>query len=300
MAFSRFMAMRRCAQHYGFEVHCSCKFRYKKPMTDRTLQSALQSFSRDEIRSAMIWLTRGDPFMEDIKMHLQDQYLECEEEIVTDSSVGEVAIRTFNGIESGLISVTPSNWDCNPVVVKWRREDEGLNDEIIEIQNWCDADHLKDALPSLLPKAKSWTDLKEISKRHFPRITFSDNCFDQHLKGIPFYEPSAQKFVFQFGVLDRILQEHNDDGQLTQEGHRITRDFFHGDNALFSNSSPTERKKFERKLTFPHPTDSSKTLFCPWHGKVGAQSMRFHFSWPVLRDEPRLCVVYVGPKITKK
>ena len=51
-------------------------------------------------------------------------------------------------------------------------------------------------------------------------------------------------------------------------------------------------------MTFKHPTDASKTLFCPWHGKVQTPQLRVHFSWPVRADEP-LYIVYVGPKITK-
>lgn len=299
VAFSQVMAMRQRAQNFGFEVHCSRKFLYMMPIEGVPMQRALQCLSQDKIRSAMTWLTRGGPFMEDIRMHLPDHYLECDEEIVTCSSVGEAAIRTLNGLESALISATPSSWDYDPVVVKWRGEYEELDNKVVELPNWRNADRLEAALHDLLPEAKSWNDLKEISKRYFPNLIFADNCLDQLLKGTPFRSSVAQKFLLRFRILDRILQERDSNGKRTREGHRIIENFFHGDNALFSDSSPTEKRDFKNEMTFPHPIDSGKKLFCTWHGKVSTQSMRFHFSWPA-RSGEQIYVVYVGPKITKK
>ena len=45
--------------------------------------------------------------------------------------------------------------------------------------------------------------------------------------------------------------------------------------------------------------DPTKTLFCPWHGKVQTPQLRVHFSYPIRANEP-LYIVYVGPKLTKR
>jgi len=41
-------------------------------------------------------------------------------------------------------------------------------------------------------------------------------------------------------------------------------------------------------MTFTHPDESDKTLFCPWHGKVQTPQLRVHFSWPVRVDKSLL------------
>ena len=72
-----------------------------------------------------------------------------------------------------------------------------------------------------------------------------------------------------------------------------------GDKAWFSDSSEGEKHAFKSSLTFPHPDDDGKTLFCTWHGKVSHMVMRLHFSWPIRKGKP-VYIVYAGPKITKK
>lgn len=125
------------------------------------------------------------------------------------------------------------------------------------------------------------------------------------LVGHPFASGAAERLLFIMHLLDRFKACFDEDGQRTLEGHEIYRDFFTGQKGeggrgpLFTDSSEKEKKSFKAEMTFKHPTDSSKTLFCPWHGKVQTPPLRVHFSWPVRADEP-LFIVYVGPKITKR
>ncbi len=77
------------------------------------------------------------------------------------------------------------------------------------------------------------------------------------------------------------------------------RDCFEGDRAWFSDSSDTEKSRFRRELTFPHPEEPAKSLFCPWHGKERHQTLRVHFSWPIQAGKP-VYVVYAGPKRMKR
>lgn len=106
-------------------------------------------------------------------------------------------------------------------------------------------------------------------------------------------------FQYLLNVLDRYADAFDNGGGLTSEGKRIYRDFFTGQNALFSDSSDTEKSKFRGELTFKHPSEAGKSLFCPWHGKERHSALRLHFSWPVRFKEP-VYVVYIGKKITRR
>ena len=68
---------------------------------------------------------------------------------------------------------------------------------------------------------------------------------------------------------------------------------------LFSDSSDSEKRDFRQGLTFAHPEDPARSMFCPWHGKVRHPTLRVHFSWPVRVGKP-VHIVYAGPKITKR
>ena len=74
---------------------------------------------------------------------------------------------------------------------------------------------------------------------------------------------------------------------------------FSGENALFTDSSASEKHRFRSGLTFPHPDRPSESLSCTWHGKVSHMTLRLHFSWPIRPDEP-VYIVYAGPKLTKR
>lgn len=298
-AFSGLMAMRRRAQLRGLEIHCKRCLQWIEPVKGVPMQKALQGFPKDRVRSAMIWLTQGGPFFEDVRQHTGDHYLECCDDIVTDSSVGETAYRLLSGLDANLVSAKRSSWDYDPVIVTWRKDEDGLDDEIAEIRNWRDPDLLDSALEDLAHKIESWGDLRKYSIRRFRRLTFSDDCFDPLFDGTPFANCAAQSFVDLFGILDKLAAAFNDDGEFTDEGHRIYKDHFMGDKAWFSDSSEGEKHAFKSSLTFPHPDDDGKTLFCTWHGKVSHMVMRLHFSWPIRKGKP-VYIVYAGPKITKK
>ena len=46
-----------------------------------------------------------------------------------------------------------------------------------------------------------------------------------------------------------------------------------GDNALFSDSSDSEKHDFRKELTFPHPDNPKDSLFCTMHGKARHKSV---------------------------
>ncbi len=292
------MAMREVAGRFGRDMCCHRTLVNVEPVRGMPMQQAIRHLSPNERRALMIWLTRGGPFWDEGRHHGIDDWMECRDAIVTDSAVGEAAFRTLHGIQCGLASATPSTWEFSPVKVIWRREPEELGDRITNLENWWDAATLEKGLESVPPPIRSWAALRAFSKIRFRSLTFADGCFDA-LVGVPFARGASERILVLLGILDRYAQAFDADGVRTPEGNQIYRDYFTGKKALFSDSSDAEKRDFQTKLTFPHPDDPGKSLFCTWHGKERHMTLRLHFSWPV-RSGERVYVVYAGPKLTKR
>ena len=262
------------------------------------MQQALQHFPEDKRRAALSWLTRDGPFWDDVRRHGAGDWLESRGEIVTESAVGEAAFRSLHGAECGLISIRPSDWDYSPVTVTWRREDAGLEDRRASLKNWRDAAALEDSLRAAAPPIESWGGLRTSSASRYANLRFAADCFDP-LSGTPFAKAAAERFIALFEILDQFAQAFDAAGERTPEGQRIYQDYFTGENALFSDSSDSEKRLFRSELTFTHPDNPQESLFCAWHGKVRHLTLRLHYSWSGRAEEP-VYVVYAGPKITKR
>ena len=199
---------------------------------------------------------------------------------------------------AGLVSVAPSVWNQARLDVTWRRESEGLDDQNTALQNWRSVPTLEDGLRDMAPPIRSWNDLRQAAVVRFESLACTEDCFDP-LSAVPFARSAAERFLFLLDVLDRMARAFDATGARTAEGDRIYRDYFTGDNALFSDSSDTEKRRFRRALTFLHAEAPGGALFCTWHGKVRHMTLRLHFSWPIGAGEP-VYVVYAGPKLTRR
>ena len=294
-AIGRVMEIRDLARRrYGRELQCHRNVAHAPVTRDSSMPQAIQGLSKDERSTLMQWLTRSGPFWEDFRRHGDDDWLECKGEVVTDTAAGEAAYRLFHGIECGLVSMDPSSWLLSPLPVEWH---DSKPTKSIGVPNYWDADGLTAALDAAPVSLASWTDLEMAARRRCPDLTFSPNCFDP-LRGHPFGTGAAQALLSLLTILQDLKNCFDERGQRTPEGNEMYRKHFTGEKARFSNSSDTEQAKFKRELTFPHPTDPGKPLFCPLHGKVKTPQLRIHFS-SVRAAEP-LYVVYLGPKITRR
>lgn len=291
------MIMRNAARRLGQEVSCHRGFLTAKPGPNMTMQQALGRFTKNQQRAAMGWLTHGGPFWDDLPRHGPDDYLECRGEVVTGSAVGEAAYRKLHAAECALISVTPSDWNFSPVEVTWQRED--VSDQQTDLNNyWRDVSKLEEMLHDAALPIQSWDDLRAASTIRFNGLTFAGNCF-KPLADLPFVRSTAERFLVLLDILDRFTRAFDTNGIRTREGQQIYQDYFAGDNALFSDSSVSEKNRYRKELTFSHPNDPRQFLFCPWHGKEHHLTYRLHFSWPIEAGKP-VYVVYAGPKITKR
>ena len=298
-ALSRLMALRGAARRFGREVHCHRTFVNTTPMPKTPLRRAIGKLGvESQRRAVMSWLDRSGPFWDDVRRHGGDDWLQCGEDIVTDTAVGEAAFRNLHGMDCGLVSLAPSQWCCSPVEVTWVREANGAGNRITEVGNWWCTETLQAALRDQAPPIGSWSDLREASKKRFTSLTITEDCFAP-LASLPFAKSAADRLLALLSVLDRLACAFDDKGARNAEGRHIYTDYFTGDRALFSDSSDTEKHEFRRELTFAHPKDPSTPLFCPRHGKISHMTLRLHFSWPIVAGKP-VYVVYAGPKITKR
>lgn len=290
------MGIRTIAARFGRSVYCHRNVANARVTNELTMPQALGAFTLNETRALMSWLTRQGPFWEDVRIHDSDQYLHRDEEIVTDTAVGEAAYCTLNGLDKRLVSFTPSGWEDSPIAVKWVPED-GIAKQI-DIENYVEANGLERVLANAPDPINSWRRLEEIAIARFSNLHFADFAFDS-LKGYPFAEGAAQRISVLLNTLNRLKACFDEHGNRTPEGHEIYQDQFTGDKARFSDSSDTEKRIYQDTLTFPHPEKDGDFLFCPMHGKEKSNQLRVHFSSPITLAEP-LYVVYIGPKLTKR
>lgn len=293
------MTMRRVARGYNREVHCHGDVMSRDVASGRmTLRQAVQRLQPDERRAVMQWWTKGGPFWEADRRHGPDDWFECRDEIVTNSTLGEAAYRQAVGIDCDVISFSPSEWTDSPLSVTWCRDDDELDDLRLDIANSWDAAALEARLHSAAPAIRSWRQLEERSRGGLANLTFGPSCFVP-LQGLPFSDAAATRIRLLLGILNRFAGAFDADGSRNVEGLRIQADYFVGRNALFSDSSDTEKRDFGDKMRFQHPEAPGQALSCTWHGKINQMALRIHFSWPVRADEP-LYVMYIGQKITRR
>jgi len=288
--------MRQISRQYGRELYCHRNLPSARITGDMTLFQAIQRLTLAQKRAVMQWLTRLGPFWDEARMHSEDDYLECGSQIVTDSALGEAAMRNLRGSDCRLVSVSPSEWERSPLMVCWRTSAEEIQEANVE--NYWQTKILESVLASLPAPVTSWQELGAFCKTRFPDLTFSSDTFHP-LFSHPFVPGAALRILETLHVLNRFKSCFNEHSTRTPEGQRLYQEHFTGAKAWFSDSSDHEKSIFKKELTFNNPEIKGQSIFCPWHGKIKTPQLRIHFSWPVRADE-ELYVVYVGPKITKR
>lgn len=301
-AISQVIEIRELTRRFGRELFCHRNLLQAQVTSTMTMHEVVQRLGMNKRRSIMPWLTRHGPFWDDNRHHGSNEYLECNNDIVTDTAIGEAAFCCLNRIDRGLVSFAPSNWEFSPIIVSLIIAEQ--NRKSIDVQNFWTPSNLTQFLENQPPAVKNWKHLETFSRACYPEIIFSDSAFT-FLEGHPFSRSASQRLVVIFKILNHLKQCFDENGQRTAEGHEIYQKFFTGRGggggrgSLFSDSSDQEKHEFENDLTFKHPENPDSTLFCPWHGKVQTSQLRVHFSWPIRANEP-LYIVYVGPKITMR
>ena len=286
-ALDRIIEVRKVARQFGSDLYCRRNIAGIRINPSTLVREALPPAKK---KAFMVWLDRQGPFWDDARNHHPDDWLMAGDEIVTDTAIGEAAYCSTIDIDRRLVSLAPSEWNYSPIVVTFT---DTATD--IEVANYWELASLETALRGSIPRIKTCEQLEEVCKIRFQRLWFAEDSFSDLRRH--FVPALVDNIIRRLEVLDKLMGERDSTGNWM--GNPIFQNFFTGGNAWFSDSSETEKNNFRKNLSFKHPEESGRTLFCPWHGKLGHQGYpyRIHFSWPLSADEP-LYVVYVGPKLT--
>ena len=265
-----------------------------------TFQAMVNDLGRDMKRLVMGWFS-AQPTWSEMPCHnaVHDEYL-CNGRNVNGSSLAEGACTRKRGLLSEMLSFAPSDaYNASPICVTWETPADGPVP--VDVDNRWTLEQVTESLNVRQMEAETrpvtnWRELIEWGRAYCPQLFLADYLIAS-LQGVPFSLPVARQVQQRLKTLDALKAETRDDGSRTATGQEIYSREFVGNRAHFTDESDTNKRAFQRDLTFPHPEQPGETLFCPWHGKVSTQLFRIHFTWPLESTSP-LYVVYIGRKIT--
>ncbi len=297
-AIETLMKLRQKAKNHGVELMCNRLAKSVKIGASLPLEQAVNKWlSRDQRNAFLQWITKVGPYWDDYNAtHTSNDFLTFQGEVVTETSLAESAMQCFHNQASALVSITPSTWNYSPLPVLYFADDNVQ--EEINVENVWEVSQLEKVVPKLVPDPKSWTEVEQQVRSKFLYVSFTDGCF-KHLAKRPFQIRVAKRIEMLIGVLDEINSCWAPDGSRTADGNELYMKHFTGENALFSDSSDSEKSTFKDQLTFEIPGKEGSKVMCGWHGKERSVPLRLHFTWPISAAED-LFVVYVGEKITKR
>ena len=165
-AIHQVMSLRQLAGSFGRELHSHRNIVNSHITPTTSLHDALQTFPQSEKRSLLQWLTRLGPFWEDTAEHGPDHWMDCGDEIVTETAVGEAAYCRFVGVSRSLVSFAPSRWEYSPITVRIVSD----NSYQVAVPNYRQAPELKAALREADPPIASWGTVGVSISHKFPPI----------------------------------------------------------------------------------------------------------------------------------
>jgi hypothetical protein len=294
-AIKTILGCRHLAEQHAHQLYCPRRIGQQMVTPELTFQQAvLQSRDQDLIRIVTRWIDKHGPFADDVRIHPPGEWFEHANEIVTDSTLGEVAYRIIQKLAVATISFQPSTFMHSPLTVDWKRGDD--LSEIVEVVNFWLVDQFQQYCLTNRTQVTSWRDLINRLRNDCDQLTLLDSVMNG-LVSEPFNLVIAKQVERLLAILNQLKTCFDAQGRMTVEGHHILADHFQGDGAKFSDESDTNKQRFQNEMTFKTP--SGESIFCPYHAKISFRYYRIHFSWPVGHDEP-LYVAYIGPKITRE
>ena len=288
-------ACKNLVEKFGLRLTCKREIINYHVFDDMPFTRAINlTRQRNIIRLIMSWLSKHGPFLDDSQQHSSDDYLylKYNDDIVTKYSLGEAAYQIAVGHQASTVSISPSNFERNPIHVVWDKTDDEI---IIPVSNFWEVEELAAYLKLQQAPIQSWIELLQRAKVDFPKLVFFESV-STILEGESFNSAIADRIMFQLNILNKLATCFDGHGERTTDGHNLIKNHFQGDRAIFSDESKSNKIKFERDMTFNKPDGG--LLFCPFHGKIRHRSFRLHFSWPIQHNKP-VYIAYIGPKITK-
>lgn len=298
-ALSTLLRLRARSQTLRDGLFCSRSF-FQRPATpDRDCHGVVAGHaSREERGIILAWMTKNGPFLEDDRYEEEHDYFEFEGSDVTDQGLGEAARRIGASQLATVFSFIGGaiNFERTPLSVQHGLAESPI--KFLAVPNVWDSQSLLEGAQGSLPDPTSWETMVEYANLTFDRVLVSDAILTQ-LSGTTFYPAVSRRVIELLRILQNYMEGRRQDGTAGQRSNEIHQQFFTGERARFTDESSNNKNEFRHEMTFKDPEDQSRTIFCPWHGKIQTPQFRIHFEWPVPPNQTRLKVMYVGPKITK-
>lgn len=258
------------------------------------LRDVGQRLPKDQQRLFFSWADKQGPFIDDDQQPADlDRFLFGEKEVeVTKGGLGEAARRILSSQTAGVLSPvedTASRFAADPLVVIHRPRGD-VRGQVL-VQNFLDGKALAEAIQDDEPSPTNWTDALSQAERRFDRLWIGDHC-SKSLSKVTFRPRQNSRMSELFDVLQKLMEEMDDNGRLSTSGQELYNKHFVGKRAWFSDESESNKQHPER-YTFPGP-DGSGRITCFWHGKIRSDELRMHFEWPPANPVGRLRIAYIG------
>lgn len=302
-AIHRLWILNRVCREYSAQCLCSRELLgLRSALSDTTLREVVVQYPNPDTRKLVLnWLDKHGPFWDANRRHDADDWYFAahgsEELLATGSALAECARQVLAEENAALLSATPSDFTYTPVQAGILNDD-GTRDQC-ELSNHWSEPPLRQYLENTI-RLGSWLELRDHAKQRFANLVFAADTFEPMMKS-PFSLALCQRITSLLANLDQLSGEMDArTGALSPAGEILRQSFFEGRNALFSDSSDSEKAAFKSALTFRCPVNQDMRLFS-WHGKArGTDQYRVHFGWPKSNPARGLPIVYIGPKITKR
>ncbi len=279
-------------------LFCSRALHTQSVVGVTNLRQVVQEYGDKNLKRLVLdWLTSKGPFWDDVRNQNADDYFEFSGVDVTNQGLGEAARSLLNSKIAGTFSFSPSKFQYFPLEVQQGLQEAPIS--TVDVPNQWTIQQLHNEAIESEPIPQNWQQAIEQAKVRFDKIIFSNEIANQ-LSGESFSHYVVERVFELLSILQKFVASRNDDGTYSSRTQELITDYFSGGKALFSDESISNKRNFEKKMLFTDPNDENLQISCPWHGKIKTPQFRVHFAWPLLSNEERVKVVYIGPKITKE
>jgi len=299
-SFNLLLSCGQQIENQGHSCYYSRELSTRKVMPKLDLRQVLKKIGdRNFIQLVTNLLSKRGPFWSENRQHLEDDYFEYQNEVITNTALAEIAWRMVGQWDCYAVSFNPSDFAYSPLAVEWHQSSGDISP--IEVKNFWEVNTLTTFLENSLKPPISWEGLIQQCIKSYPHLTFANNLLDV-LNSEPFSESIAKRVRELLSILDELNTCFREDGKLNHRGQEIKRNYFEKEEALFTDSSDPEKRDFRDAMIFKKPNSpTGETIFCPFHGKIKmGRQYRIHFNWPKEKPTDPLYIVYIGPKITKR
>lgn len=265
---------------------------------ETNVRRALSALADKDLKAATFsWLDRTGPFVDDDRLDEVDDYFEYRNVDVTATGLGEAARRTKAGTECTTYSFVGGEIDhaINPLEV-----DHGFSEERYgryPVSNLWQTEALVDQAVAAEAPARSWLALVEAARQRFPNLEIGTLDANPVLAREPFEASLRDRSLELMKILNDYVAGRTEDGSEGSAAREIIETYFIGERALFTGESATNQRDFAKEMTFRRVSGGS--YFAHWHAKISRRFFRMHFEWPLEKDQKKLEIFYLGPKITK-